>query len=183
MAEKAATQSSGVATGMQIATKDLQIEITSAEIREAHKAMKLQTACRGRVRPGPANNGKTLHELKNVQPEPVEKTGNQNAGNIIEDCHVMTDNMSYADWLLKQGLIAPVKIEKNKDNVNEDSKDKEPEAKLDPPPETGEEICKIPESVVPPGPSEPLNDLIDKLNKYIGTQNVPDCETKIIPCV
>ena len=63
MTEKAATQSSGVATGMQIATKDLQIEITSAEIREAHKAMKMQTACRGRVRPGPANNGKTLCEL------------------------------------------------------------------------------------------------------------------------
>ena len=59
MAEKAATQSSGVATGTQIATKDLPIEITSAEIREAFKAMKLQTAHRGMVRPGPANNGKT----------------------------------------------------------------------------------------------------------------------------
>ena len=73
MAEKAATQSGGVASGMQIPTKDLHIEITSAEILEAHKAMKPQTACRGRVWVGPANNGKTLHELKNVQPEPVQK--------------------------------------------------------------------------------------------------------------
>ena len=40
---------------------------------EAHKAMKPQTAHRGRVQAGPANNGKTLHELKNVQPEPVQK--------------------------------------------------------------------------------------------------------------
>ena len=159
MVEKAAIQSGGVASGTQISTKDLHIEITSAEIMEAHKAMKPQTACRGRVQAGPANNGKTLHELKNVQPEPVQKKSNQNATNIIEGCHVTTDNSSYGDWLIEQGLISPVKIHKNGDNVNEDPKDKEPvnveptKPKVEPPQATGDEIRKIPDSV-PPAPSD-----------------------------
>ena len=105
MVEKAAKQSGGVASGTQPPTKDLHIEITSAEIMEAHKAMKPQTAHRGRVWAGPANNGKTLCELKNVQPEPVQKTSNQNDPNIMEDCHVTTDDTSYGDWLIEQGLV------------------------------------------------------------------------------
>ena len=185
MVEKAATQSGGVASGMQIPIKDLHIEITSAEIMEACKAMKPQTAHRGRVRAGPANNGKTLCELKNIQPEPVQKKSNQNATNIIEDCHVTTDNSSYGDWLIEQGLVSPVKIHKNGDNANEDPKNKEPinvestKPKVELPQATGDEICKIPDSVVLPAPSDSLNDLIDKLNKYISPQTVPDCESKI----
>ena len=181
MVQKAATQSGGVASGMQI--KDLHIEIPSAKIMEAHKAMKLQTAHRGRVQAGPTNNGKTLHELKNVQPEPVEKNSNQNASNI-EDCHVTTNDSSYGDWLIEQGLILPVKICKNGDNGIEDPKDKEvnvepTKTKVEQTQLTGDDICKILDSVVPPTPSDSLNDLIDKLNKYIGPQTVPDCETKI----
>ena len=42
-----------------------------------------------------------------------------------------------------------------------------------------DEIHKIPDSLVLPAPSDSLNDLIDKLNKYIGPQTVPDCERKI----
>ena len=110
MAEKAATPSGDAASGMQIQTKDLHIEILSAKIMEAHKAMKPQTACRGRFQAGPANNGKTLWEMKNAQPEPVKK--NENASNIIEDCHVTTDNTSCGDWLIEQGLISLVKISK-----------------------------------------------------------------------
>ena len=64
MAQKAATASNAAASGTQIETKDLYIEILHPEIREACKAMKPQTAHRGRVQAGPVNNGKTLHELK-----------------------------------------------------------------------------------------------------------------------
>ena len=39
MVQKADTQSNGAASGMQIQTKDLHIEIPNTEIREAHKAM------------------------------------------------------------------------------------------------------------------------------------------------
>ena len=78
-----------------------------------------------------------------------------------------------------------MKICKNSDNANEDPKDKEPvnveptKPKVEPPQATGDDIHKIPDSVVPPAPSESLNDLIDKLNKYIDPQTVPDCESKI----
>ena len=51
--------------------------------------------------------------------------------------------------------------------------------KVELPQATGNEICKIPDSLVPPAPSDSLNDLIDKLNKYISPQTVPDCERKI----
>ena len=113
------------------------------------------------------------------------KKSNQNAANIIEDCHVMTDNSSYGDWLIEQGLVSPVKICKNGDNANEDPMDKEPvnveptKPKVELPQATGDEIHKILDSVVVPAPSDSLNDLIDKFNKYIGPQTVPDCESKI----
>ena len=50
--------------GMQIETKDVHVTITKSEMNEAKEAMKPQTAWRGRVHSGPANNGKTLHDLK-----------------------------------------------------------------------------------------------------------------------
>ena len=78
-----------------------------------------------------------------------------------------------------------MKIHKNGENANEDPKDKEPvnveptKPKVKPPHATGDEIHKIPDSVEPPAPSDSLNDLIDKLNKYISPQTGPDCESKI----
>ena len=115
----------------------------------------------------------------------MENPTNQGAGNIIEDCHVTTDNSSYGDWLIEQGLISPVKICKNGDNgtVDDNSKEKlhvEPtKLKVEPQQVTSDDIHKIPNTAATPMPSGSLNDLIDKLNKYIGPQTVPDCETKI----
>ena len=185
MAQKAATASNAAASGTQIETKDLHIEIPHAEIREARKAMKPQTARRGRVRAGPVNNGKTLREFKNVQPEQVQNITDQDRGNIIEDCHVTTDNTSYGDWLIEQGIISPVKISNNDDNLTVDDNNKEQvnveptKPTVEPQQTTSDEIRKIVDTAVTPDSSDSLNELMTKLNQYLGPHTVPDCEKKI----
>ena len=42
-----------------------------------------------------------------------------------------------------------------------------------------ENICKNEQAELTHTESESLNELIDKLNKYIGSTSVPDCESKI----
>ena len=147
----------------------------------------------------------------------LQETG---ATNIIEDCHVTTDESSYGDWLIQQGLEQPEEISKSKiddmvtnaenkcetvviikdDTVKDKQENEKPYvgetyevkqdfvAKLDEQRRTSlvvaqvhksENICKNEEDTLTNRGSDSLNQLIDKLNKYIGPRSVEDCESKI----
>ena len=46
----------------------------------------------------------TLNEMKKVQSGHTDPSDDNHKEIIIEDCQVPVDNMSYADWLLEQGI-------------------------------------------------------------------------------
>ena len=57
-------KSAGAVAGMEIKNLDVHFEIPMSEINEARKAMRPQTARRGKVQSGPSNNGNTLQDLR-----------------------------------------------------------------------------------------------------------------------
>ena len=123
--------------------------------------------------------------MKNVQPEQLQNITDQDRGNIIEDCHVTTDNTSYGDWLIEQGIISLVKISNNDDNLTVDDNNKEQvnvepkKPTVEPQQTTSDEIRKIVDTAVTPDSLDSFNELMTKLNQYLGPHTVPDCEKKI----
>ena len=125
--------------------------------------------------------------------------------NIIEDCHVSTDDMSYGNWVIEEGLVlvtedmqkeqkevpvVPQVMASINTNVHKISDPAQPKAGLAKPELPNPELPK-PE---PPKPEQPkaepvnaeapqelaaLNQLIMQLNKYIGPRSAPDREEKI----
>ena len=80
--------------------------VVSEEDQKACANKKLQTAKRSKKFPkAPQQESrKTLAELKKPQSETEEAIDLTGHPYVIEDCHVMTEDSSYADYLLEQGI-------------------------------------------------------------------------------
>ena len=134
----------------QAIDKDLTIILTS-EDKKACVPKKTPTSRRSKHMLGPQRqvDHQTLAQMKWENTDEdfnLDLVGSQM---VIEDCHVMTDDSSYADWLLKQGIEDTVQLANtNADDMHKSS----PEATLDDgtqPPDTqpltiasGKEVCR-----------------------------------------
>ena len=113
----------------QAIDKDLTIILTS-EDKKACVPKKPPTSRRSKHMLGPQRqvDHQTLAQMKQENTDEdfnLDLVGSQM---VIEDCHVMTDDSSYADWLLKQGIEDTVQLA----NTNADDTCKSsPEATLD----------------------------------------------------
>ena len=134
----------------QAIDKDLTIILTS-EDKKACVPKKPPTSRRSKHMLGPQRqvDYQTLAQMKWENTEEDFNLDSVGSQMVIEDCHVMTDDSSYADWLLKQGIEDTVQLA----NTNADDTCKSsPEAALDDgtqPPDTqpltiasGEELCR-----------------------------------------
>ena len=89
--------------------------------QEICKPKKAPTTKRAKklARPHHQDDCKTLAEIKKLKAGQsnvtVDLTDTQN---VIEDCHVLTDETDYADWLIQQGIDANVPLPDNFDDAD-----------------------------------------------------------------